>query len=175
MLTGVGFATPTASNMLAASNLGGVVGAVFAAFIIQKFGSRLTMLTLSALAIASGVLLTMIPLNPADTSLLFVMILVIGCLLNAVQTTMYALAANVYPTEVRGTGVGIAVGVGRIGHVLSAYVGAWALAGGPTRYFLSISGTMALVFISLALVKRHIESASTVAATQKVQATATAK
>jgi hypothetical protein len=40
-----------------------------------------------------------------------------------VQTTMYALAANVYPTEIRGTGIGTAVAVGRIGNVLASYVG----------------------------------------------------
>jgi len=27
-------------------------------------------------------------------------------MVNATQTTMYALAANVYPTSIRGTGVG---------------------------------------------------------------------
>ena len=56
-----------------------------------------------------------------------VMLLLTGGLLNAVQTTMYALAAHVYPTEIRSTGVGIAVAFGRIGNVLAGYVGAYAL------------------------------------------------
>ena len=80
-----------------------------------------------------------------------------GGLLNAVQTTMYALAANVYPTDIRSTGVGTAVAVGRIGNVLAVYVGSWALgAGGPPGYFTSWAVLMGLVFVSLAAVRRHV-------------------
>ena len=46
------------------------------------------------------------------------------------QTTMYALAAHVYPTAIRATGVGTAVAFGRIGGVLSPSVGSWALESG---------------------------------------------
>ena len=45
--------------------------------------------------------------------LLVAMLAVTGGLINAVQTTMYALAAHVFPTEVRSTGVGFVVAVGR--------------------------------------------------------------
>ena len=69
---------------------------------------------------------------------LMVMLLLTGGLLNAVQTTMYALAAHVYPTEIRSTGVGSAVAFGRIGNVLAVYVGGYALdQGGPPGYFTS--------------------------------------
>jgi AAHS family 4-hydroxybenzoate transporter-like MFS transporter len=157
MLTGVGFAQPAASNILAGSNLGGVGGAILAALVIQRFGSKVTMLTLSAFSIAVALILAITPLDPNATLGLFVTIALAGCLMNAVQTTMYALAAHVYPTEIRGTGVGTAVAVGRVGHVLSAYVGSWALAGGASTYFISVAATMAAVFVSLALVRRHIE------------------
>ena len=85
------------------------------------------------------------------------MIGVTGALLNGVQTTMYALATNVYPTEIRGTGVGTAVAVGRIGNVLAVYVGNYAIDLGQARgYFLSIAILMALVLVSLAVIRRHI-------------------
>ena len=64
------------------------------------------------------------------------MIAIIGALLNAVQTTMYALAAHVYPIEIRGTGVGTAVAVGRIGNVLAVYVGNYACGRPARRLFL---------------------------------------
>ena len=58
-----------------------------------------------------------------------------GGLINAVQTTMYALAAHVYPTSIRATGVGTAVAFGRIGGVLSPSLGSWALeSGGASQY-----------------------------------------
>ena len=40
---------------------------------------------------------------------------------------MYALAAHVYPTGIRGTGVGTAVAFGRVGGVVAPYAGSWAL------------------------------------------------
>lgn len=161
MLTGAGFSQPAASNILAGSNLGGVGGAILAALVIQRFGSKSTMLTLSALSVASALILAAMQLDPNATTGLFIMVALAGCLMNAVQTTMYALAAHVYPTEIRGTGVGTAVAVGRIGHVLSAYVGSWALAGGPPMYFTAVAVTMAIVLVSLALVRRHIERTAT--------------
>ena len=85
------------------------------------------------------------------------MFVVTGALLNAVQTTMYVLAAHVYPTEVRGTGVGAAVAFGRVGNILASYVGSWALStAGPPMYFTIWAVAMAVVLISLAIVRRHI-------------------
>jgi MFS transporter, AAHS family, 4-hydroxybenzoate transporter len=157
-LTGAGFPQAFASNALAAWNFGGVGGAILGALIIQRLGSRITMLSLSAVAVASAVAMAAMPLDPLATLRLIVMFVILGGALNAVQTTMYALAANVYPTEIRGTGIGTAVAVGRIGNVLASYVGNFALdAGGTAGYFSTFAITMVIVFGSLALVRRHIE------------------
>ena len=48
---------------------------------------------------------------------------------------MYALAAHVYPTEIRSTGVGTAVAVGRIGNVLAATSANYALDRGGCGLF----------------------------------------
>jgi AAHS family 4-hydroxybenzoate transporter-like MFS transporter len=157
-LTGAGFTQPAASNALGWWNIGGVVGAIVGALIIQRFGSRLTMLGLSAVAIASAFIVAAMAMDPQSMSLLLMLIL-LGGTLNAVQTTMYALAANVYPTEIRGTGIGTAVAVGRIGNVLASYTGNFALdLGGPPAYFSSFGIGMVIVFISLAVIRRHIGS-----------------
>jgi AAHS family 4-hydroxybenzoate transporter-like MFS transporter len=153
----VGFTQPAASRALAMSNYGGVAGAVLGALVIQRLGSRITMLGMSAAAIACALVLTGTPLDPNDTLFLMVMLLLTGGLLNAVQTTMYALAAHVYPTEVRSTGVGFAVAVGRIGNVLAGFAGNYALEqGGPPGYFTSMAILMGIVFLSLAAVGRHV-------------------
>jgi AAHS family 4-hydroxybenzoate transporter-like MFS transporter len=153
----VGFTQPAASRALAMSNYGGVAGAILGALIIQRLGSRVTMLSMSALAIVCALVLTGTRLDPSDTVFLMAMLVLTGGLLNAVQTTMYALAAHVYPTEIRGTGVGFAVAVGRIGNVLAGYVGEYALnQGGPPGYFTSMAILMGIVFVSLAAVRRHV-------------------
>lgn len=157
MLIGAGFPQVDASNALAAFNFGGVGGAVLGALVIQRLGSRVTLLSMSALAIASALTMAAMPLHPPMTAGLIAMFALTGGLLNAVQTTMYALAAHVYPTEIRGTGVGTAVAVGRIGNVAASYVGAFALdAGGAAALFSTWAASMAVVLGSLALVRRHI-------------------
>jgi MFS transporter, AAHS family, 4-hydroxybenzoate transporter len=152
-----GFPLPQANRALSISNFGGVAGALGGALIIQQLGSRITMIGMSAIAIATSLALTTIPLDASKAMVLLVLIGITGALLNGVQTTMYALATNVYPTEIRGTGVGAAVAVGRIGNVLAVYVGNYAINVGQARgYFLSIAILMALVLLSLAVVRRHI-------------------
>ena len=157
MLTGAGFAQAFASNALGAWNYGGVAGAIMGALIIQRLGSRITMLSLSGIAIASAFVMAAIPPDPQRSFQLIVLFVILGGSLNAVQTTMYALAANVYPTEIRGTGIGTAVAGGRIGNVLASYVGMSALDRGTGAYFMTFAVTMIIVFASLALVRRHIE------------------
>jgi AAHS family 4-hydroxybenzoate transporter-like MFS transporter len=156
-----GFALPAANRALSISNIGGVVGALMGALLIQRFGSRITMMGMSAIAIATAVVLAGMGLDPMKAGLLLLLIGVTGALLNGVQTTMYALATNVYPTEIRGTGVGTAVAVGRIGNVLAVYVGNYAIDVGQARgYFLSIAVLMALVLLSLAVIRRHIPASA---------------
>lgn len=160
-----GFALAEANRALSISNIGGVAGALFGALLIQQFGSRITMLGGSLIAIGTSVVLAGMGLDPMNAGLLLLLIGVTGALLNGVQTTMYALATNVYPTEIRGTGVGTAVAVGRIGNVLAVYVGNYAIdTGGARGYFLSLAILMGLVLVSLALVQRHIGGGTRVAA-----------
>jgi AAHS family 4-hydroxybenzoate transporter-like MFS transporter len=168
MLSGAGFAQPAASRGLTMVNIGGVTGAVLGAFLIQRMGSRATMLGMSALAVVCSLVMVGIPLNPLDTAALMGMFLLTGGLLNAVQTTMYALAAHVYPTEIRSTGVGAAVAFGRIGNVLAVYVGNYALQlGGSPAYFTTWAVLMALVFLSLAVIRRHVPRSSIIPAGQE--------
>src|SRR5207244_6782109 len=61
-LTGAGFTQPAASSALGWWNIGVVFGAIVGALIIQRFCSRITMLGLSALAIASGFMVAPVPL-----------------------------------------------------------------------------------------------------------------
>ena len=70
---------------------------------------------------------------------------------------MYVLAAHVYPGAVRATGVGVAASVGRVGAILSGYIGAWAIdVGGSASFFAAIAIAMAATCIALAIVRRHV-------------------
>ena len=156
-LTGAGFTQPAASDALGWWNIGGVGGAILGALVIQRYGSRVTMLSLSFAGVISAFAVAAMPINPQNAGSLLAMFVLLGGTLNAVQTTMYALAANVYPTNIRGTGIGTAVAVGRIGNVLASYVGNLSLDfGGAPAYFSTFAVGMIIVAVSLAIIRRHI-------------------
>jgi MFS transporter, AAHS family, 4-hydroxybenzoate transporter len=153
----IGFTQPEASVALSLFNFGGVAGAIVGALIIQRIGSRIALLAFAAAAIVSALVLSGMRLDPRASFTVMVMFAVSGALFNAVQATMYALAAHVFPTAIRSTGVGATVAVGRVGNVAASYVGSWALlAGGPPLYFQMWAAAMAVVFVFLAAIRRHI-------------------
>jgi len=157
MLTAAGFDASTASYGLTAFNLGGVVGAVLGAIAIVRLGSRVTMLAMAGGAVAGAALLATMPIGTQSAFAVVGLLAWTGGLINAVQTTMYALAAHVFPTAVRATGVGTAVAFGRVGGVLSPWVGSWALeSGGSSRYFGLMAVTMIAAFAALAAIRHHI-------------------
>jgi AAHS family 4-hydroxybenzoate transporter-like MFS transporter len=158
LLTSAGFDSSIASTGITAFNLGGVAGALTGGLAIARYGSRVSMLTMAGGAVASALLLSAMRMAPDSSPVLLIaMLTVTGGLINGVQTTMYALAAHVYPGIVRATGVGTAVAVGRIGAIASGYAGTWAIGyGGSAAFFGLIAAAMCLTFVSLALIQRHV-------------------
>jgi AAHS family 4-hydroxybenzoate transporter-like MFS transporter len=139
-------------------NLGGVAAALAGAATFNRFGSKMALVTMAGGAILSSIWLGLIPLDPAASpTTLLVALTLQGGFINGVQTTMYALAAFVYPTEIRGAGIGWAVGVGRLGAIVSPLVGIYLLhAAGPHGFFIGFGVTMTLSLLSILLIRRHL-------------------
>lgn len=158
VMTGAGFTSAVASSAITAFNLGGVVGAIAGGLAFSRVGSRVAMLVMAAGAIAGAVALSLMTIEPSMPRLpLFALLTLTGGLINAVQTTMYALATNLYGSAIRATGTGVAVSVGRLGAVLSGYAGAWALDyGGSAAFFGVMAATMAMSFVMLSIVRHHV-------------------
>jgi AAHS family 4-hydroxybenzoate transporter-like MFS transporter len=158
LLTNAGFTPATASAGITAFNLGGVVGAIAGSMIIGRFGSRTAMLAMTAGAVTGAVTLGVMPIDSSRAVMpILVMLTITGGLINAVQVAMYALAAHVYPSAARATGVGTAAAVGRLGAILSGYAGAWAIDyRGSSSYFGVMAVAMLATFVSLAVIKRHV-------------------
>jgi MFS transporter, AAHS family, 4-hydroxybenzoate transporter len=167
MLTGAGLPPATASTGLTANNMAGVIGAIGGALAFPRAGSKPVMLVLTAAAIVSSIGAAWIPITAARSTLSVIgTIALVGGFTNAVQTTMYALGAQVYPTSMRATGLGTALAIGRMGAVLSSYAGAAALdRGGSLAFFLLIAAAMGVVFVALALLRRHLPPAAHVPST----------
>jgi AAHS family 4-hydroxybenzoate transporter-like MFS transporter len=156
MLTSEGLSVSLAGYGLSAYNLGGVIGAVLCALAIGRYGSRWPLLLCCAGGVATAWMLLGVSATQ-HTALMIVGLGLHGLFVNAVQSTMYALCAYVYPTSVRATGTASALAFGRVGAILSAFAGAAVItAGGASGYLLMLGIAMVIVLIALAVVQRHI-------------------
>jgi len=156
MLASEGLDVAVAASGLTAYNMGGVFGALFCAVAIARFGSRWPLLACCAGGVVSALFLQQFGAKD-HTSLFIAGLGVHGLFVNAVQSTMFALCAYVYPTAVRATGTASALAFGRFGAILSAFAGAAVItSGGASAYLMMLGGAMILVFVALAAVRRHI-------------------
>jgi len=149
---------PMTSTGLTFFNVGGVVASLTAAACFNRFGSKVSIATLAVGAILASLWLYFIPLDPAQSpaSLLAALTLQ-GGFINGVQTTMYALAAYVYATELRGAGVGWAVGIGRLGSIICPYVGDYFIKSfGPNGFLGGFGVTMAMSLLCILLIRKHM-------------------
>lgn len=160
ILTGAGLDTATATTGLTVFNLGGVVGAIAGGRLLTRYGSRLTMVTMAVGAVVCALVLSAMDIHAGAVLPVLVMLTLTGGLINATQTTMYALAAHVYPTAVRAGGVGTAVAFGRSGAIITGYAGPWALEyRGSESFFWLMAAALVVTSVSLALVRRHVPRA----------------
>jgi AAHS family 4-hydroxybenzoate transporter-like MFS transporter len=156
MLVSAGLGVGVASSGLTAYNAGGVLGALLCAVSIGRFGSRVPLLACCAAGAGSALLLTRLQLHE-HSSLLIFGLGIHGLFVNAVQSTMYALCAHIYPTVVRTTGTASAVMCGRLGAVLSSFAAAAIITrAGASGYLTMLGAAMILVFVALAATRHHI-------------------
>jgi len=162
ILLGCHFTLKESSEGLTLYNFGGILGALAVGWWISLKGSRLPMSLSAGLAILSAILLAcLVVTNPGSHTGLLLVIGVHGLAVNAVQTTLYGLATHLYATHIRSTGVAFALAIGRIGAILSAFLGARLLSIPSTTYFLVLAATMSFVLIAILFIRNQIESVST--------------
>ncbi|WP_428391539.1 MFS transporter [Lichenicoccus sp.] len=112
-----GFTLPAASMIVGVgAGVGSLLGAAGAGRLMEKFGSTATLATTFLLATLTTATLGYASLAPVP---MVVDVIANGVLLAGISTAgMLALAADLYPTAMRSTGVGWAMGAGRLGEVL---------------------------------------------------------
>lgn len=155
MLAAQGLNVSQAGAGLTAYNLGGTLGSLLCAGAIQRYGSRIPLVTCALAAAASAFLLETVDIG--QTMVLVVGLGVHGLFVNGVQSTLYAVAAHVYPTGIRATGTAAALAFGRLGAILSAFVGAAVIsAAGPGSFLTVLGSSMLGVAVLLTLLRDHI-------------------
>jgi len=100
----------------------------------------------SVFLIAAAVCMMAFAMAPNQLTLLMVLIFLIGLLQQGGFVGLYATAAMTYPTEIRSTGIGWAIGLGRSGAVVGPAVAGVLIASG-----LSMSANFFFFAIPMAI------------------------
>lgn len=106
-------------------SLGGVLGSLAQGWVMNRLGAVRVLIAEFCGYLSLVLLLSQMPITLL--SFLSVM-LALGVLVQGAQAGLNALAAEIYAQEIRSTGVGWALGVGRIGSILGPVLGGLMLA-----------------------------------------------
>lgn len=152
-------------------NLGGIAGALTFARLIDRLG---TFRVLPAAYVAAAAATVAIGRSTgADFATLMALVFAAGFCVIGAQISINALAANTYATEVRATGVGWALGIGRAGSIVGPVVGgllvSTGLSLGPLFTIAAVPSVIAGLAVVLLSSLRSAAASSHTMATADVQ------
>jgi len=115
----MGFVPSSAAGVLVWANVGGALGGAVLGLLTLRFSVK--GLTIGAMVLSTiGVILY--GRSPPDLSYLSLVCAGAGFFTNGAIVGMYAIFARAFPTHVRASGTGVAIGIGRGGSVLGPVV-----------------------------------------------------
>ncbi|MEU0264513.1 MFS transporter [Nocardioides sp. NPDC006303] len=135
----------TAGMMLA---LGGTAGSVLYGLVASRLDSRLVLIGFTVLSA-----LTMVVFITSTALLTVALIIgvVVGALINGCIAGLYTITPAVYGTEIRSTGMGWAIGIGRIGAILSPMLAGRLLDASWTPVNLYVGAAVVVAISAVAL------------------------
>jgi MFS transporter, AAHS family, 4-hydroxybenzoate transporter len=155
VVASMGYDTRTAVLVGTLLQVGGTIGTFGLAWLIAR-GGFVPMLTMT-FAIAT-ISIFLIGSPGISLALLVVIVFIAGWCVVGGQPGMNALAATFYPTYLRTTGVGFALGIGRVGAIVGPYIGGRMMAAQFTNQQLfwaaavpALVSTLTLVVLSFAM------------------------
>lgn len=134
-------------------NLGGGIGAVTIAGIMDRIGRKPTVIGMYL-----GIGAALFALAAAtDSRSMASGALLAGLFLVGAQSVLYALAGSAYPTHIRGTGVGAAIAVGRVGAMVGPLIAGQLLALGqsPTSLVMASIPLILIAAVSALVLVAH--------------------
>jgi AAHS family 3-hydroxyphenylpropionic acid transporter len=137
LLVSDGFTGVEAAGAQIGFNLGGVLSAVLIGYLL---GGRLRHRATIVVFVLLPLLLVLLAKSPPDFTIVALAVFVLGCAVLAAQAFLYAVAPVVYPTRIRGIGVGAAVAFGRIGSIAGPKLGGMLKAAGhgPSQLLMDL-------------------------------------
>ncbi len=125
MMKDAGFSLQKAALLSALFPLGGVLGTLVGGLLMDKFNPARV---LAVVYIFAAVLLVAVGQSMGSVGLFAVLVFLAGTMVTGAQASLPALAAPIYPTKGRATGIAWMLGVGRFGGIVGALAGGTLLA-----------------------------------------------
>jgi benzoate transport len=144
----MGFEPKAAAGVLTWANVGGATGGAIFGLLAMRF--NLKMLTIVALVV-STILIIWFGRGSDDLAALSTTVMIVGLFTNSAIVGLYSLFAKVFPTHVRATGTGFAIGVGRGGAALAPILAGYLFQGGFSLQTVAILMGMGSLLGAIAL------------------------
>jgi AAHS family 4-hydroxybenzoate transporter-like MFS transporter len=126
----------------AALYLGGIIGSLVFAHRIDRVGPRLV---LPAAYLGSALFTAAIGVTDSLPLIMLAIFAAGFCVIGA-QISLNAVAADIYPTAIRSTGIGWAFGAGRVGSIVGPVIGGMMISSGiDTAWLFVVSAIPALI------------------------------
>jgi len=150
LISTLGMSVTEAAIVTAMYQAGGTLGSLFAGWLMDRINANLA---LAVIYFCGGIAIVALGFSPAQVGLMSAIAFCSGFCFNGANTGMNALSASYYPTHARATGSSWMHGIGRIGAIISAFVGAELLTLGWTfsQIFLLLAIPAVLTTIMLVL------------------------
>jgi len=158
ILSDAGYSVQVSSIASSSLAFGGMFASVLGVAAVARFGSRKGLMGMAAAGVLVTLGLTQYPADPTQSAVpLLILLTITGFLVGGLQIMIYSVATHVYPTSLRAGGIGWSVGIGRLGSVISPFIATAALAaGGWEAFFVLLAVGLAVTFLSLGIIRRHV-------------------
>ncbi len=143
LLTEAGMSRSAGVTATSFISLGGIIGTLSEGFLIKFGGSYKVLLAQFGLC---GMLIAAIAMRTELWLLVTIMAFLLGFMVIGAQAGLNVLAAQFYPTFIRSTGVGWALGMGRIGSIVGPLLAGMLLSKGWQGWQVLLAGAVPALF-----------------------------
>jgi benzoate transport len=146
----MGFAASAAAGVLVWANVGGAIGGAVVGLLTHKLNLRVIT---TVVLVGSTVMVNVFGRGYADLATLSMVCACAGFFTNGAINGLYATFAQVFPSHMRASGTGFAIGTGRGGSVLAPIIAGFLFQAGNSlslvSLFLSVGSLFAIVALWL--------------------------
>jgi MFS family permease len=158
-MASAGYSLNAGLALLLVLNVGAVVGLLIAGVLADRHGTKRIVLLWFGL---SAVFLAALSIQIQNEVVLYAAVFVTGVFVFSSQVLVYAWVSQLFPVRLRGTALGFAAGVGRLGAILGPAVTGTLVAAGiayPWGFYVFAAAAV-LAVLALAFVPQTVAAVS---------------